>query len=107
MNVLFEKINKKAPKNLPEYIKTYSDSQISEIKDIISIVDDKSIPLNNLKITAPIPYPRRNIFCLGKNYTDHAKEIKKSIPSGKADVPDCPIYFTKIADPCIGHMDKV
>lgn len=107
MNVLFEKINKKAPKNLLEYIKTYSDSQISEIKDIISIVDDKSIPLNNLKITAPIPYPRRNIFCLGKNYTDHAKEIKKSIPSGKADVPDCPIYFTKIADPCIGHMDKV
>lgn len=31
----------------------------------------------------------------------------KSLPGGKAAIPDHPIYFTKVADPVIGHMDKV
>jgi 2-keto-4-pentenoate hydratase/2-oxohepta-3-ene-1,7-dioic acid hydratase in catechol pathway len=43
---------------------------------------------------APIPVPRRNILCLGKNYLEHAQEIaKKMAVSGEA--PAKPIIFTK------------
>jgi 2-keto-4-pentenoate hydratase/2-oxohepta-3-ene-1,7-dioic acid hydratase in catechol pathway len=43
---------------------------------------------------APIPKPRRNILCLGKNYLEHALEVAKKMDvSGKA--PAKPIIFTK------------
>ena len=30
------------------------------------------IRLDRLRLDAPIPRPRRNIFCVGKNYHEHA-----------------------------------
>lgn len=105
MEVFFRKINKETPENLLEFIRTYSDSLVPMMKDILNNTNE-SISLENVKITAPIPYPKRNVFCLGKNYAEHAMEIK-SLPTGDAVVPDYPIYFTKIADPAVGHMDKV
>ena len=32
-------------------------------------------PLEVVEILAPIPNPRRNIFCVGKNYFAHVQEI--------------------------------
>jgi len=105
MKTLLEKLNVKAPPNLLEFIRTYSDSLIPKLRKVLDKTYE-GIPLENVKITAPIPYPRRNVFCLGKNYAEHAMEIT-SIPSGESDVPKYPIYFSKIADPAIGHMDKI
>lgn len=31
--------------------------------------------LDGLRLMAPIPVPRRNIFCIGKNYRDHVSEL--------------------------------
>ena len=36
------------------------------------------IPLREVKLEAPIPRPRRNIFCVGKNYHEHAHEFARS-----------------------------
>ncbi len=106
MDALLNQLGKEVPKNLLEFIETYSDSLIEDLKAILSKEGLEKIPYDGVKITAPIPYPRRNVFCLGKNYEEHALEVK-SLPSGEAAVPKYPIYFTKVADPCIGHMDKV
>ena len=58
--------------------------------------------LDFAKILTPIPYPKRNVVCLGKNYLDHIKEIH-GITGGPTDTaPAYPIYFTKAAFPCIG-----
>src|SRR5690554_1805269 len=40
------------------------------------------INLDDVKIFAPIPRPEKNIFCIGKNYADHAIELgsEKDIP---------------------------
>ncbi len=105
MDTLLKKLNKKVPENLLEFIRTYSDSLIPELRQTLDDIDE-GLPLDDVKLTAPIPYPRRNVFCLGKNYAEHAMEVK-SLPGGEAKVPDYPIYFTKIADPAIGHMDKI
>ena len=106
METLLRELNKDVPKNLLDFIRAYSDSLIGDLKEVLENIKDKGIPLKDVKITAPIKYPRRNVFCLGKNYADHAAEVK-SIPSGDATIPEHPIYFTKIADPAIGHMDKI
>ena len=103
---LLEHLGKEIPENLLEFIRVYSDSLIKDFEVILSEEDINRLPYDEVKVTAPIPYPKRNVFCLGKNYKEHALETK-SLPGGKAAIPDYPIYFTKIADPCIGHMDKV
>ena len=33
------------------------------------------LPLERVALEAPIPRPRRNIFCVGKNYHEHAHEF--------------------------------
>jgi 2-keto-4-pentenoate hydratase/2-oxohepta-3-ene-1,7-dioic acid hydratase in catechol pathway len=32
----------------------------------------EGLPLSAVRLLAPIPAPRRNIFCVGKNYREHA-----------------------------------
>jgi 2-keto-4-pentenoate hydratase/2-oxohepta-3-ene-1,7-dioic acid hydratase in catechol pathway len=55
----------------------------------------------DVKPQAPIPVPRRNILCLGKNYLDHAQEIAKKMDTS-AEAPAKPIFFTKATTAVIG-----
>jgi 2-keto-4-pentenoate hydratase/2-oxohepta-3-ene-1,7-dioic acid hydratase in catechol pathway len=45
-------------------------------------------PLAKTPLLAPIPRPRKNIFCMGRNYAEHARE-------GGNPVPAVPVFFTK------------
>ena len=50
------------------------------------------IPLSQVELEAPIPQPRRNIFCVGKNYHEHAKEFSADLHLNLASattVGDC------------------
>ena len=53
-----------------------------------------SIPYSNAAICAPIPRPRKNIWGIGLNYTEHVAESARSLDTAK-DLPDKPILFTK------------
>jgi 2-keto-4-pentenoate hydratase/2-oxohepta-3-ene-1,7-dioic acid hydratase in catechol pathway len=68
-------------------------------------------PLAGAKILAPIAHPRRNIFCVGKNYHEHAAEFAKSgfDSSGKdgEHAPEAPVVFTKPYSTVIGPGDKI
>jgi 2-keto-4-pentenoate hydratase/2-oxohepta-3-ene-1,7-dioic acid hydratase in catechol pathway len=62
------------------------------------------MPLAEVVLEAPIPEPRRNIFCVGKNYYDHAHEFSKSgFDSSAANgaVPKFPIVFSKVPESVI------
>jgi 2-keto-4-pentenoate hydratase/2-oxohepta-3-ene-1,7-dioic acid hydratase in catechol pathway len=64
------------------------------------------LALADVTLTAPIPKPRRNIFCVGKNYTAHAKEFAgsgfdSSAKSG-GDIPSVPIIFSKVPECVVG-----
>ncbi|GAB3467659.1 fumarylacetoacetate hydrolase family protein [Polaromonas eurypsychrophila] len=65
-----------------------------------------TVALGDVQIIAPIPKPRRNIFCVGKNYFAHAREFAGSgfDSSAKAgeDIPADPIYFTKVPESVVG-----
>ena len=54
------------------------------------------IPLDRVRLLAPIPRPRRNIFCVGWNYAEHFAEGKAFRSSGAPqEVPEHPALFTK------------
>jgi 2-keto-4-pentenoate hydratase/2-oxohepta-3-ene-1,7-dioic acid hydratase in catechol pathway len=46
------------------------------------------VPLGATRLLAPIPRPRKNVFCMGRNYAEHAAE------RGAAP-PERPVFFTK------------
>ena len=68
------------------------------------------MPLGEAEIEAPIVRPRRNIFCVGKNYYEHAKEFASSgFDSSAANgaVPKHPIIFSKVPECVIAHNATV
>jgi len=69
------------------------------------------IPLSQVEIEAPIPLPRRNIFCVGKNYYEHAHEFAKSgfdSSAAAGAVPKEPIIFSKLPETVIAnHADVI
>jgi 2-keto-4-pentenoate hydratase/2-oxohepta-3-ene-1,7-dioic acid hydratase in catechol pathway len=68
------------------------------------------LPLSEVMIEAPIPRPRRNIYCVGKNYHEHAKEFAASgFDSSAAEgvVPKFPIVFSKVPECVIAHRAAV
>jgi 2-keto-4-pentenoate hydratase/2-oxohepta-3-ene-1,7-dioic acid hydratase in catechol pathway len=67
-------------------------------------------PLKDVTLEAPIPRPRRNVFCVGKNYREHAKEFASSgFDSSAASgvVPRHPIIFSKVPESVIAHRQSV
>ena len=63
------------------------------------------LPIGSAQLVAPIPLPRRNIFCIGKNYAAHAREFQQSgfdATSSEQDVPTAPVVFTKAPSSVIG-----
>ncbi|MDB5891080.1 MAG: 5-oxopent-3-ene,2,5-tricarboxylate decarboxylase [Polaromonas sp.] len=62
----------------------------------------------DIKLEAPIPMPRRNIFCVGRNYHAHAKELSASVfKDNTADPESWPIVFTKVPECVVGPNDNV
>jgi 2-keto-4-pentenoate hydratase/2-oxohepta-3-ene-1,7-dioic acid hydratase in catechol pathway len=59
-----------------------------------------------VRLLAPIPAPRRNIFCVGKNYREHAKEFAGSgYEAGAvkgAEIDAFPAVFTKPGSAVVG-----
>jgi len=59
------------------------------------------VPLSAVSLRAPVPRPRRNIFCVGKNYHEHALEFANSgfdSSAAKGAVPEAPIVFSKVPE---------
>ena len=66
------------------------------------------IALREVVLEAPIPLPRRNIFCVGRNYHDHAKELSGSVFKDNSPYPAAwPIVFTKVPECVIGTAQPV
>ena len=80
---------------------------LSELSNAASAAPKAS--LNSVRLHAPIPRPRRNIFCVGKNYHEHAKEFHASgfDATATSAVPDLPIVFTKASNTVSGPGDAI
>lgn len=58
------------------------------------------MPESKVKLLAPIPRPRKNVFCIGKNYVDHVNEMS-------GDLPKHPVVFSKPPTAVIGPEAEI
>ena len=65
------------------------------------------LALTGVALQAPIPKPRRNVFCVGRNYMDHVAEGDRTRGITNSEVPKYPQFFTKAADCVIAPGAKV
>lgn len=67
-----------------------------------------TLPVSAVQLDAPIPMPRRNVFCVGRNYHAHAKELSASVFKDNDENPESwPIVFTKVPECVVGPFDDV
>jgi 2-keto-4-pentenoate hydratase/2-oxohepta-3-ene-1,7-dioic acid hydratase in catechol pathway len=59
-----------------------------------SATSASELPLDAVELLAPIPRPRKNIFCLGRNYAEHAAELYRALGQ-EMKLPEYPNVFTK------------
>ncbi|MEC9414979.1 MAG: fumarylacetoacetate hydrolase family protein [Pseudomonadota bacterium] len=71
-------------------------------KDLVGV----SMPIENAKILAPIPRPRKNIFGIGLNYTEHVAESARSLDTS-SELPQEPIIFSKFPTAVIGDGEPI
>ncbi len=75
------------------------------------VPDASAHPLADVQLLAPIAVPRRNIFCVGKNYGEHAKEFSRSgFEAGAvkgAEIDEYPAVFSKGPNTVVGPHDDV
>lgn len=55
----------------------------------------QGVPLEDVKLLAPIPRPRQDVICLGINYHDHAAEAARYDAEAFAKERPAAIYFSK------------
>lgn len=86
-------------------------------RGVLSLIDRGTLPnrkepisLSDVTFLAPVPRPMRNIFCVGKNYMEHAHEFSKSgfdSSAAAGAVPKNPIIFSKVPETVVAHKDDV
>jgi 2-keto-4-pentenoate hydratase/2-oxohepta-3-ene-1,7-dioic acid hydratase in catechol pathway len=93
-----------------------------KFKDMISLIEggrrslssirkvlkgrSKPIPLSSVRVLAPIPRPRKNVFCVGWNYLEHFEEGAKARAPG-TELPAHPTFFTKQPLAVNGPYDRI
>ncbi len=66
--------------------------------------DGEALPITEVQLEAPLPLPRRNLFCVGRNYHAHAKELRDTVfKSSNANTEAWPIVFTKVPETVVAH----
>lgn len=67
----------------------------------------EGIPIENVKITAPILYPRQDVICLGINYYAHAEEAARFHDEAFGGERPQPIYFSKRVNRAVGDGEPI
>jgi 2-keto-4-pentenoate hydratase/2-oxohepta-3-ene-1,7-dioic acid hydratase in catechol pathway len=81
--------------------------------DAMPTLTGPDLDVAQVRLRAPLPRPRRNLWCVGRNYHAHAKELADSVfrqnaaaAAGQAE-QSWPIVFTKVPETVVGPFDAV
>jgi 2-keto-4-pentenoate hydratase/2-oxohepta-3-ene-1,7-dioic acid hydratase in catechol pathway len=92
--------------DLTEVIGRWDDSRALLGAGLASLA---GLPLDSVTLRPPLR-PARNVFCVGKNYRDHAREFGRSgydSPTRSEEIPGKPVVFTKATTAVTGPYDDV
>jgi 2-keto-4-pentenoate hydratase/2-oxohepta-3-ene-1,7-dioic acid hydratase in catechol pathway len=82
--------------------------QWDSLRGVLDLASGPRLVLTDVTLLAPIPTPRRNVFCVGRNYAEHAAEFGKSgydatgASADSSHTPDAPVLFSKPPSTVIG-----
>ena len=65
-----------------------------------------SVPAGNVVLLAPIPRPRKNIFGIGLNYTEHVAESARALDTSD-QLPKQPVIFSKPPTAVVSWNDPI
>jgi 2-keto-4-pentenoate hydratase/2-oxohepta-3-ene-1,7-dioic acid hydratase in catechol pathway len=93
----------------PSDMLTFIDNSVTLLPALNGCIDStkgclpvgSAVPVEDVKLQAPIPRPRKNIFGIGLNYRAHVTESAKSLDTDK-DLPKQPVVFSKPPTSVIG-----
>ncbi len=98
---------------LPGDMLTLIDNQVTALPILKRLVEaggdwplGAARPLADVKLLAPIPRPRKNIFGIGLNYRAHVSESAKSLDTS-ASLPTQPVIFSKPPTTVIGPGEPI
>lgn len=99
---------------LPASMLEFIDLGPDAVSTVSALIDEaqgrfpigSTVPLANVRLLAPIPRPRKNIFGIGLNYTEHVAESAKSLDTS-ADLPRQPVIFSKPPTSVIGPDEPI
>lgn len=108
--------------NKPFSMQSLIESGNSNVEDIIKVIRSKAefidksslVDIDQVTLAAPIPLPKRNVFCVGKNYKDHIAEVHAahkakdgSTSTAPAELPKYPNFFTKAPNCVVASRTNV
>jgi len=76
------------------------------VKKALAQKPARAVALSSVRLLAPIPRPRKNVFCVGWNYLEHFEEGKAARPH-VTELPAHPTFFTKAVTTVNGPYDRV
>ena len=81
---------------------------IDELNGSLPVVPSgaKELPLDTLKLDAPIPEPKQDVICLGLNYRDHAEEATRADAVFDVQRGDA-VYFSKRLNKAVATNDTI
>ena len=80
-----------------------------DLDEVHSLVE-KAAPMAQIaevELEAPIPAPRRNVFCVGWNYLPHFEEGRGRREGQEQDLPEHPTFFTKATTTVTGPASGI
>lgn len=63
-------------------------------------------PVGTVRLLAPIPRPRKNVYCVGLNYLSHVEQNAKALGQ-KFEIPDVPLFFDKPVTAVVGPGEPI
>ncbi len=76
------------------------------LREIEAKPTTNAIVLNSVLLKAPIPRPRKNVFCVGWNYLEHFTEGATTLQDGR-EIPKWPVFFSKAPTAVNGPYDPI
>jgi 2-keto-4-pentenoate hydratase/2-oxohepta-3-ene-1,7-dioic acid hydratase in catechol pathway len=98
LEILGHKTNQEFPQTMLDLIDS-GPEMLARIADTIrtgseNLIASATVPQNEFTLLAPIPKPRKNIFGIGLNYTEHVAESARSLDTAN-ELPQKPVIFSK------------
>jgi len=82
--------------SMNELIEKATDEEWEQLTQMVQSLDDsRFVPLDQVTLCAPIPYPRQDMICLGINYLEHAVESARYKEEAFGGERPFAVYFSK------------